>query len=171
MDRKLPAGRLTAAVSLSLIAAGIIISVLYLRGAFLPRWIIWNRERAETIPEGLEEKLDPFWLLQDALCFDIDGDGAEDQILLVWKRGNYGRYMPTWVRYNEAGFSQHVFIYSLREDGWHAIWMSSKLGMEAASFEEGEEIPGTGRKSLDITEADGTVSRWGWLTWGLTRVE
>ena len=53
------------------------------------------------IPEGLEEKLDPFWLLQDALCFDIDGDGAEDQILLVWKRGNYGRYMPTWVRHNE----------------------------------------------------------------------
>ena len=160
-----------ATLGLALAAAGIIIAVLYLRGVFLPGWIVWNRERAGEIPGGLRDKLDSSWLVQDALCFDIDGDGAEDRILLVWKRGSYGKYMPTWVSHNDRGFSQHIFIYSLREDGWHPIWMSSAIGMKAASFEEGIVIPGTDRISLDIKDSDGDVSRWGWLTWGLTRVE
>ena len=172
MDRKLPDKLLTAAaVAALLCAVTVIITILYLRGAFLPGWIKWNRERAEKLPEGLEDRLEPSWLIQDALCFDIDGDGADDSILLVWKRGNYGKYMPTWVRHNEWGFSQHIFIYSLRDDGWHPIWMSSRLGMQTVSFDKGDIIPGTDRISLDLTGTDGRVSRWGWLTWGLTRVE
>ncbi|MBQ4482317.1 MAG: hypothetical protein II966_03700 [Lachnospiraceae bacterium] len=151
----------------ALAATSVIILILWLEGTFLPRWIVWDKECAGRIPEGVKAKLERSWLIQDELSFDIDGDGNKDEILLVWKRGSYGKKRPSWVVSDEAGFSQHIFIYSLREDGWHPIWMSSKLPFEAASFEIGSEIPGTGRESLTIKAPDGSVTFWGWLSWGL----
>ena len=171
MDRKLPF--VIQILSFVLITLALILILLFARqkGAFLPTWIEWDRNVKEDIPAGLLKRLDKAWLLQDALCFDIDGDGREDEILLVWKKGSYGSHRPTWVTQDESGLSQHIFIYSLQSDGWHPIWMSSKLEVKAAHAEAGEEIAGTGRKSLDITSPEGEVSRWGWLSWGLQRVE
>ena len=164
-----------AAVS-ALLFLGATILNLWLKGAFLPSWIEWNKDSKSALPSGVSDMLEPSWLVQDALNFDINGDGTCEWILLVWKRGSFGPHRPTWVKRDEIGFSQHIFIYTDRggeddEGGdWHAIWMSSKLGIKAAGFSVGEEISGTGRESLDIISPDGTISRWGWLSWGLTRV-
>ncbi|MBQ8955429.1 MAG: hypothetical protein IJ075_00485 [Lachnospiraceae bacterium] len=172
MDRKLSRRILIFISASSCISAVLItILILYFRGAFLPGWIEWDRDSREAVAEELEDLLDSSWLIQDALSFDIDGDGSDDRILLVWKRGSYGKHMPTWVRRNDTGFSQHIFIYSHIDNVWQPVWMSSGLGMQVKTFSEGGEISGTGRRSLDITESDGSVSRWGWLTWGLTKVE
>ncbi len=171
MDRKLQGrNRVQIRVLLALPAIIAVIIVLWLKGFFLPSWIIWNRSSEEGIPEGVKKKLESSWLVQDALNFDINGDGSAEWLLLVWKRGSYGKHRPSWVKRDEIGFSQHIFIYSEREDGWHAIWMSSKLEMKAATFLMGKEIPGTGRRSLDIVAPDKSVSSWGWLSWGLQRV-
>ena len=35
--------------------------------------------------------------VQDFLLTDIDGNGHDDMIALVWKRGKYGKYRPFWV--------------------------------------------------------------------------
>ena len=148
-------------------AALVVILILWLKGAFLPGWIVWDKECAGRIPEGVRAKLEKSWLVQNELSFDIDGDGNKEEILLVWKRGSYGKKRPSWVVSDEAGFSQHIFIYSLRDDGWHPIWMSSRLPFEAASFKTGSPIPGTGRESLIINAPDGSETEWGWLSWGL----
>ncbi|MCR5774201.1 MAG: hypothetical protein K6G42_03865 [Lachnospiraceae bacterium] len=171
MDRKLsdPLRLIISAVAL-LAAATILLTLLWFRGVFLPDWIEWNRECVKTIPEDLKDKLSADWLLQDALSFDIDGDGKEDRVLLVWKRGSYGERRPTWVRRDEIGFSQHIFIYSERKDGWYPIWMSSGLDFEVASFSIGDHILGTERKSLELKAPNGETSLWGWLEWGLERV-
>ncbi len=171
MDRKLSCILELLILASVLCAAGFILFLfLWLRGAFLPGWIEWNPECRETLPKELSEKLDSSWLLQDALSFDLTGNESAEEILLVWKRGSYGLRKPTWVKRNDAGFSQHIFIYELRDDGYHPIWMSSALDFEVSSMSEGDDIPGTGRKSLDLTAPDGNISRWGWLTWGLERI-
>ncbi len=176
MDGKLPRflrnRKLTAAVSLTA-AAGMasLIFLLWLHGAFLPRWIEWDKNAPDIIPEGVKYKLSDEWLIQDALIFDIDGCGKDETVILLWKRGSYGSKRPTWVKRDETGFSQHIFIYKEKEDGWHPIWMSSKLHFEAAGFMEGAEIPGTGRPSLDTVAPDGSRTRWGWLSWGLVEVD
>ncbi len=177
--RGMTRGRIIAIVFITLAAAGAVTLVLWLKGFFLPSWIEWDKESRSALPSGVSDMLEASWLVQDALSFDINGDGTDEWILLVWKRGSFGPHRPTWVHHDEIGFSQHVFIYTDRSgkndgsDGgdWHAIWMSSKLSLQAASFSEGEEIGGTGRNSLDIKSPDGTVTRWGWLSWGLTRVD
>ena len=170
-------GRIVTAIVLAAVLTGTIILLLWLRGFFLPSWIEWNKDSRDALPAGVSEMLGSSWLVQDSLIFDINGDEADECILLVWKRGSFGPHRPTWVQHDEIGFSQHIFIYSDRsgaddtKEDWHAIWMSSKLGLKAADFSEGDEISGTGRHSLDIIAPDGTVTRWGWLSWGLTRVE
>ncbi len=138
--------------------------------ASLPRWAEWDDKALTQIPDELKDILDPSWLIQDVLCFDINGDGNADEILLVWKRGSYGSHRPTWVKRNDSGFSQHIFIYTRDGKRWKPIWMSSALHFKAASTEEGDEIPGTGRKSLIITEPSGETTKWGYLTWGLMRL-
>ena len=174
--RKPGRGRIIAAVVSAALFSGAVILILWLKGVFLPSWIEWNKDSRDALPPGVCNMLEASWLVQDALNFDINGDGTDEWILLVWKRGSYGPHRPTWVKRDEIGFSQHIFIYTDRSGGdgaedWHAIWMSSTLKFEAACFCEGNEIGGTGRNSLDITLPDGTVTRWGWLSWGLTRVD
>ncbi len=171
MDRKLPQALQILSFVLSTMAVILILTIARHKGAFLPDWIEWDGNVKEEIPAGLTERLDKSWLIQDALCFDIDGDGEDDEILLVWKRGSYGEHRPTWVTKDEDDLSQHIFIYSKRSDGWHPVWMSSKLGIDVSCAETGEEIAGTGRKSLDLISPKGEVSRWGWLSWGLQRVD
>lgn len=169
-------GRVITAIVLAVLLTGGLLSILWLKGAFLPSWIEWNRDSKESLPKGVCDMLAPSWLVQDSLCFDINGDGTDEWVLLVWKRGSFGPHRPTWVKHDETGFSQHIFIYTDRggeedKEDWHAIWMSSKLGLQAAGFSKGDEISGTGRHSLDITSPEGSISRWGWLSWGLTRVD
>ena len=169
--------RVIIAAASAAFLTGILVLFLWLKGCFLPSWIEWNKGSRNHLPEGVLDMLATSWLVQDAVCFDIDGNGNDEWILLVWKRGSYGPHRPTWVKHDEIGFSQHIFIYQDRrkdkaeEEDWHAMWMSSKLQLEAAAFFEGDEISGTGRHSLDIRSPEGVVTRWGWLSWGLTRVD
>ncbi len=110
-------------------------------------------------------------LVQQRLLLDLNGDGVQERILLVWKRGSYGMHHPSWVEHDETGLSQHLYIYEKRGDGrYHPIWMSSALGGRVLRMAEGEEIPGTGRRSIRLTDGDGRESRWGWLSWGLVRI-
>ena len=172
MDRKLPRYlRLTLITAAAVIFTGSVLVLLWLHGAFLPRWIVWNKDTASIIPEGVRYRLSDDWLIQNALRTDIDGCGEDEAVLLVWKRGSYGNKRPTWVKHNDIGFSQHIFIYKEQDDVWRPIWMSSGLNFEAADFREGEEIAGTKRKSLDTVSPDGSTKRWGWLSWGLIEVD
>ena len=165
MDRKLPRFiRIIIPVFAAVVIAGSALILLWLHGAFLPRWIKWNRDVSDVIPGGVKYKLSDDWIIQNAVVFDIDGCGEDETVLLVWKRGSYGRLRPTWVKRDEIGFSQHIFIYKDQgNEGWRPIWMSSRLFFEAADFSVGDEIKGAGRRSLDTVSPDGDVTRWGWL--------
>ena len=111
-------------------------------------------------------------LIQASMSADLTGDGAEEWILVAWKFGSYGTHRPTWVERDDAGLTQHVFIYQKKRDGrWHPIWMSSRTGLGIRRIERGPMIGGLDRESLLFTGRDGRETRWGWLSWGLVRLD
>lgn len=148
------------------------------KGAFLNEGIAWE-EKCFSF-SGMELRLtdrqailyrnntkvwnsDWDWSVQNAVHSDIDHDGAEELLLLVWKRGSYGRHKPFWVKKNDRNLKQHIFIYrgeENRHSGIRAIWMSSELAriQNIATDSDGNVL---------VTEADGTVSMWAWENFGL----
>ena len=149
---------------------------------FLPGWVQWQERQivcgGETAPERLELRgkralartadtvvwrSDAALRVQDILWCDIDRDGAEELLLLCWRRGRYGESRPFWVEHDEKSWSQHIYIYDWTADGPRPRWMASDIGLDAAQW----RFDGT---RLLITDRSGAVSAWQWVSWGLRQV-
>lgn len=181
LQEKLHHRRVCHWVCLGIIAVVIGITAIFLlwwKGCLLPRWIVWEEksfpyedarvtlEKGRLELEGLWRT--PWdWSVQDVLCDDINGDGKEELVLLVWKHGSYGKHLPFWVKHNDIRLEQHVFIYQWeesRENKLRALWMSSALGMEVQS------IASAPHHQLLITGRDGVGNLWQWQQFGLKYV-
>ena len=176
------------------------------KGAFLPRWIIWQEKEeiygfSETDTENTDEKLwtneskdesnlnqlkfilknkrleldkdnTVLWtspkdiLVQDFLWCDINHDNKAELVILCWRIGRYGNAKPYCVENDEHTWSQHIYIYELRDnEEIHPIWMASDIGMDVKdwSFDDIDR--------LVITETSGRRTSWDWVSWGLSLVK
>lgn len=102
------------------------------------------------------------WRVFDAHVCDLDGNGADELVFLVWKQGSYGPYRPFWESGTDDAWSQHVFVYGMRAGKIAPIWMSSALGSYVAC--EWMEPDGT----LVLEAPDGGLTSWRWGSWGFT---
>ena len=102
-------------------------------------------------------------LAQDFLFADVDHDGKDELMILCWKRGRYGKRRPSWVKTDEIGWSQHIYIYEIDGNVVRPKWMVSDIGMKAASweFDDGKLI---------ITDTDDVTTEWVWISWGLEKL-
>lgn len=170
-----------AAVALMAIATG----TLWWYGCFLPGWIQWKaydatlggtnvqlKNRRLTIRNGGPDgnivwKTQADWFVQDLVIKDIDRDGEEEMILLVWKHGNYGNHMPFWIKKNDKALKQHIYIYKFdetREKKTRAIWMSSQIAYEITGISSGE------KSFLNVSDCSGNMRVWMWRDFGLKLV-
>ncbi len=152
-------------------------------GAFLPAWIEWKHGRIEGYGAGEPETIclergrlwaavqgETAWQIgrdvrvQDVLYCDIDRDGARELLVLCWRWGRYGTGRPFWVKRDERGWFQHIYIYRWDEGTMRPLWMASDIGMEAVRWRFDE----TGR--LAITDRSGSVTVWDWRSWGLEMI-
>ena len=143
---------LTAAI---LIVAAFL--VMWLNGAFLPKWIEW-KEVSDTsyLKKGVKA--------QDTLSMDINRDGKDELLVLCWRIGRYGDRKPFWVKRDELKWSQHIYIYEKTDEGHKAIWMASDIHTDVARWEPLDE-------SLLVTYSpDNKKSVWMWNSWGLERL-
>ena len=127
-----------------------------------PEKIVLGNRTVRVFKEGEEIwTSDEGVKVSDFLWCDIDHDGGNELLLLCWRRGLYGRSMPFWVEENDNAWSQHIFIYDWDGEEIKPVWMASDIGMDAAgwSFDETDR--------LIMTETDGRMTRWDWLSWGL----
>lgn len=104
------------------------------------------------------------WRVFDAHVCDLDGDGADELVFLVWKQGSFGPYRPFWESGADDAWSQHVFVYGMRAGKIAPIWMSSALGSYVAR--EWMEPDGT----LVLEAPDGGLTSWRWGSWGFKLV-
>ena len=105
--------------------------------------------------------------VQDILLSDLDSDGKEEIIALVWKRGKYGNDMPFWVSQNDTGVSQHIFIYEIQSDGKLAQkWFASDIGTEIRRMKLMEK-----NQAILLTETiAGNNDLWKWESFGLKNI-
>ena len=103
--------------------------------------------------------------VQDFLFGDIDYDGNGELMILCWRIGRYGTARPFWVKDDEKTWSQHIYIYDWTGSEMKAEWMASDIGMDVAgwSFDRVDR--------LLITETSGRITRWDWVSWGLSFIE
>lgn len=105
-------------------------------------------------------------LVQDFLWCDINHDDKAELLILCWRIGRYGNAKPYWVEKDEHAWSQHIYIYELRDnEEIHPLWMASDIGMDVRdwSFDDKER--------LVITETSGRRTAWDWISWGLSLVK
>ncbi len=162
----------------SLLAIGLYSFWYY--GGFLPPWIIWGEKQG--LHEGKTYQLKdgeltilkegevyyqspPDHRIQDFFFTGLDREDGDEAVLVVWKHGSFGRHRPTWIERDDPAFSQHIFIYKPEKDRLRPIWMSSALDMEVFSLKPGKD------RVLELTEPSGRKSLWGWLSWGLVRLD
>ena len=179
-------------ISVFIVAAALAaaaVSFAWHKGAFLPRWIIWqekeeiygfseisNLNQLKFILKNKRLELDKdntvLWtspkdiLVQDFLWCDINHDNKAELVILCWRIGRYGNAKPYWVENDEHTWSQHIYIYELRDnEEIHPIWMASDIGMDVKdwSFDDIDR--------LVITETSGRRTSWDWVSWGLSLVK
>ena len=106
--------------------------------------------------------------VQDVLVTDIDRDGDNEMIVLLWKHGKYGMHKPFWVEKDEKNYSQHVFIYDVDEDGkvtekWCASDMESVAG-RIKLMEKNNSI-------FMMEDKDKNCTLWMWEGWGVKTID
>ena len=108
---------------------------------------------------------DPAWTVAEALHADLDGDGREEAVLLVWKRGSYGEHRPFWEEENDSELAEHLFVYACDEDRLKPLWMSSSTGtnIRALTVDSGAVFT--------LHGADGMDARLKWEGWGFKFLE
>lgn len=123
-----------------------------------------NRQLAVSRNNVTLWKSDENWKVADVLINDINRDGTRELLVLLWKRGSFGEYIPFWEEENDKEYSQHIFIYQAEGDKIEAVWMSSRLKPQVASWDITEE------NLLHIVTDKGEDTVWMWGQWGLERV-
>jgi hypothetical protein len=172
---------LTAAAFCCIVAA---IVLLRCREVLLfapPKWVSWQEKEIAQPPctlviSGKRAALysdlaeEPAWQsvrdlkVQDGFITDIDRDGDQELILLLWKRGRFGKHRPFWVDSDEITYSQHIFIYDIQGDGTvRNKWFASDIGRELTRIKLMEK-----NSSIILTEGrDGENLLWSWESFGL----
>lgn len=172
---------------MALVAAGAVLYALWSRGVFLPGWIQWHdreisddsgtyeitlaQKRVAVRQGGREIWASPEGVkVQDVLSCDIDGDQAQELVVLCWKIGRYGKHRPFWVEKDEKKWSQHLFVYEYMDGEIRPKWMSSYMGVDVAEL---AEAAGKGLREcrLLLTDPKGEASCWRWDSWGFAREE
>ena len=55
----------------------------------------------------------PEWQISSLLIGDANHDGQEELLLVVWKRGSFGKDKPFWVENNDHKLRCHLFMFKL----------------------------------------------------------
>ena len=109
---------------------------------------------------------DEGYKVQDFLWCDIDRDEENELVLLTWKAGRYGKFLPFWIKENDMSFDQHIFIYKFKNRTFKSIWKSSYIEVDVKEFYFDDEY-----KILTLLDEKNCRTRFAWLSWGLSSIK
>jgi hypothetical protein len=102
--------------------------------------------------------------VQDVLALDLNMDGQNELAILCWKKGKYGPDMPFWEEDDTSEWSQHIYLYELREGQIKAIWMASDIGLVA---KEWKALKVGDIEAILIKDTNDAITMWRWDSWGV----
>ena len=175
-----------------LLSFGIVVAicvVLIIHKNYIPFWVKWQekelsiqREGGTTITFRLKGKKlvaqsdngekvfrsDERFKLQDFIITDVDRDGQDEIITVLWKKGIYGKHKPFWVDDDEDKYSQHIFIYRFDPGGKIvSMWGASQTGILVRRIKVFEKNP----QIIMCEDKDGDITLWKWDSFGLKSVD
>lgn len=104
--------------------------------------------------------------VQDFLWCDIDRDDEKELVLLAWRAGRYGSFLPFWIKENDLSFDQHIFIYKFKNSTFKSIWKSSYIEVDVREFYFDNEY-----KILTLLDKSYCRNRFAWFSWGLNSIK
>lgn len=168
------------------IAVAVCVIFVFARNNYIPAWIGWNDKEIAVYDGGASIKLGKKKLevinsggettfvskkdlkVQDVLVTDIDRDGDNEMIVLLWKHGKYGMHKPFWVEKDEKNYSQHVFIYDVDRDGKVTEkWCASDMGSVAGRIKLMEK----NNSIFMMEDKDKNCTLWMWEGWGVKTID
>lgn len=161
--------------------------VLIIRGNTIPSWVKWQNKQISIIKSDDEKanlildkkafavydsqgeeifRSDKAFKIQDVIAADIDNDGKEEILAVLWKRGIYGKHRPFWKKADEKNYSQHLFIYRFEKSGKVVpMWGASETGILINRIKTYHK-----NSAMIMCESvDKEISLWRWNDWGLRR--
>jgi len=91
------------------------------------------------------------WGVYECIWGDVNNDGREELVLLLWKTGSYGKDKPFWHQGFDDRLSNHLFVYQLINDQLKPLWCSSALPRPITDLQV-IDIDQDGKNALVISE-------------------
>lgn len=123
------------------------------------------------------------WQVKQVLAADVDNNHQKELLLVVWKKGSFGKSRPFWLKGEDTQMSCHLFVYRLAAGKMHARWCSSALAHPIITLSV-KDNNGDGLNELLVREGpaygfawqlrqffmrEDTV--WVWNEWGFERIQ
>ncbi len=121
------------------------------------------------------------WQIESFVLGDANNDGADDLLLVLWKKGSYGSSKPFWVNGPDTEWTNHLFVYGLVCGHVKPVWMSSALICPILTLEV-QDINCDGKNELVVLEGSPLEARspvsdgnrtivLQWQGWGFYQVD
>ena len=135
-----------------------------------------------TQPGAIDWSSPPEWNIQSFVVDDVTGDNEPELVMVLWKRGSFGRHKPMWNgQKKDTKYSCHLFLYQISNNKMISRWCSSALDKPIRSFSVQRDS--TGNSYLAVVEGRysfyccGHVlflgkqyTDWAWKQWGFYRI-
>ena len=113
-------------------------------GLFLPRWTEWS---------------------ESSISADLDGNGTNELLMALWKRGADGTSRAIWEDGWHPHFAQHLYVYTAKDGELVPFWMGGDLDARITSMSVDED------SHVHLMPLRGEDTVWEWSTWGFSRID
>ncbi len=67
------------------------------------------------------------WQVKQVELADADNNKQTELLLVIWKKGSFGKSKPFWFKELDNEYTCHLFLYRLRSGRMKQVWCSSAL--------------------------------------------
>ncbi|MEN6350615.1 MAG: hypothetical protein ABFD08_14615 [Syntrophomonas sp.] len=121
------------------------------------------------------------WQVNQIRLADADNNEQTELLLVIWKKGSFGKSKPFWFKGPDDKYTCHLFLYRLLSGRMKEVWCSSALVNPIIKLDV-KDTDADGLNELNVREGPQTGfayplrklfshqnTTWIWNGWGFTR--
>lgn len=173
-----------AACALSGAFAALALFFAWDAGLFLPRWTEWSEcsisadlgggnakelvelsRRRVSVEGDIAFETPVGWKVFSVATADLDGNGTNELLMALWKRGADGTSRAIWEDGWHPHFAQHLYVYTVKDRKVVPFWMGGDLDARITSMFVDDD------SHVHLMALRGEDTVWEWGTWGFSRID